>query len=282
MPASRPRTAEDDEFDEANAILAELRRRAASGESDLPWGECAERGWSEDGVLHVTREYEVPGGAGLERLRIREFPYAAHPRPGAGSSTGGVVWAGALALSELLRERWTELGGSGPRVRILEIGAGCGLPGLVAAALAGGGAEVALTDGDEAPLDNLRHNVAVNADRIAAHVRVAHLVWEEVLDGRAVPPMEEVDLLLGSDVIWGERGPLVGRLALRLVRPGGRLVITAETGREGLNAFESVVADARGSQAADSPGGPMFDVDTCSATAAGETFVHYVCRRRAA
>eukprot|EP00411_Alexandrium_monilatum_P058919 CAMPEP_0175506492 /NCGR_PEP_ID=MMETSP0096-20121207/9379_1 /TAXON_ID=311494 /ORGANISM="Alexandrium monilatum, Strain CCMP3105" /LENGTH=277 /DNA_ID=CAMNT_0016808595 /DNA_START=3 /DNA_END=834 /DNA_ORIENTATION=+ len=277
MPASRPRTAEDDEFDEANAILAELRRRAASGESDLPWGECAERGWSEDGVLHVTREYEVPGGAGLERLRIREFPYAAHPRPGAGSSTGGVVWAGALALSELLRDdgpSWAAAAHACESWRSARAAVCRG--SLVAAALAGGGAEVALTDGDEAPLDNLRHNVAVNADRIAAHVRVAHLVWEEVLDGRAVPPMEEVDLLLGSDVIWGERGPLVGRLALRLVRPGGRLVITAETGREGLNAFESVVADARGSQAADSPGGPMFDVDTCSATAAGETFVHYV------
>ena len=73
--------------------------------------------------------------------------------------TGGLVWRGALALAELLAERHELLANAEV---ILEIGAGCGLPGLaVAAQLASRGrsAQVILTDGPEAVLENLAANV---------------------------------------------------------------------------------------------------------------------------
>mmetsp|Transcript_149549 Transcript_149549/g.461694 ORF Transcript_149549/g.461694 Transcript_149549/m.461694 type:complete len:282 (-) Transcript_149549:3-848(-) len=280
MPAGCARTAEDEEFEEADSVLAELQRRAGTGEGDLPWGYRAERSWGEDGVLRLTREYAVARGAGVGedgvlRLRLREFPYSAHPRSGV-CGTGGVVWAGALALSSLLQERRGELLSGGCR-RVVEIGAGCGLVGLVAASLAGEGARVVLTDESEAVLANLRHNVLANAGCFAAQVDVARLAWEEVLDGRARPPVDAADLLLGSDVIWGDRGPLVGRLALRLLRPGGRLAICAQRGREGLDAFEGILASPSGPQ-----GLPAFEVARSPATAAGgEALIHYLCRRAA-
>ncbi|CAE8632058.1 unnamed protein product, partial [Polarella glacialis] len=142
----------DEEFDEADVILADLRRKTETGESDLPWGDCVDRTWSADGALRVTREYSASLQPGAPRLLIRELPYSAHPCSGVGG-TGGVVWPGALVLCELLRERRDEL--LADAQVMLEIGAGCGLAGLCAASLfaelpAASGRRVILTDGPKA------------------------------------------------------------------------------------------------------------------------------------
>eukprot|EP00929_Paragymnodinium_shiwhaense_P081673 TRINITY_DN42800_c0_g1_i1.p1 TRINITY_DN42800_c0_g1~~TRINITY_DN42800_c0_g1_i1.p1 ORF type:complete len:284 (+),score=49.81 TRINITY_DN42800_c0_g1_i1:134-985(+) len=233
------RTAEDDELEEAAEILAELKRKADAGENDLAWGDCVDRIWDEKGMLRVTREYSV--APGLAPLRIREMPYSAHPDAVGG--TGGVVWKGALALVEMLRgDGMREAMGSART--LLEIGAGCGLPGLCAAAgeLIRPEAVVYITDEAGPVVDNLQYNVEQNAARFRASVQVHPLTWEDVLDGKVTPPEEHVDLLLGSDVIWGERGPIVARLARRLVKhDGGCFALTAEVGREGLDAFEALL-----------------------------------------
>eukprot|EP00931_Biecheleriopsis_adriatica_P044015 TRINITY_DN25145_c0_g1_i1.p1 TRINITY_DN25145_c0_g1~~TRINITY_DN25145_c0_g1_i1.p1 ORF type:complete len:283 (+),score=77.65 TRINITY_DN25145_c0_g1_i1:26-850(+) len=246
MPRKTLPNPEDDEFEEADAILAELRRKAETGESDLPWGDCADRSW-DDGVLRVTREYAASSQPLAAKLLIRETPYSAHPLSGVGG-TGGVVWPGALTLADLLRERQQEL--LGATEVMLEIGAGCGLAGLCAASLlaelpvlSSGARRVILTDGPEAVMENLQWNVEANVDRVGrlVHLEAARLAWEELLDGSVAPPVEEVDLLLGSDVIWGGRGPMVAQVARRLVKPGGWLAISAQKGREGLDEFEAVL-----------------------------------------
>ena len=239
------RTPEDEEFEEADGILADLRQKAETGESDLLWGDCLERSW-HDGMLRVTRSYGLGSSSfSVAPVIIHEFPYSAHPCSGVGG-TGGLVWRGALALAELLAERHELLANAEV---ILEIGAGCGLPGLaVAAQLASRGrsAQVILTDGPEAVLENLAANVAANLEQVKpVMLKAERLVWEDFLAGRSPAPVENVDLLIGSDVIWGDRGGLVAEVAMHLVRPGGALVISAQKGREGLDIFQEVLKSAR-------------------------------------
>eukprot|EP00933_Yihiella_yeosuensis_P033491 TRINITY_DN27197_c0_g1_i1.p1 TRINITY_DN27197_c0_g1~~TRINITY_DN27197_c0_g1_i1.p1 ORF type:complete len:281 (-),score=46.25 TRINITY_DN27197_c0_g1_i1:167-1009(-) len=277
MPTKQFRTAEDEEFEEADAILAELRRKAETGESDVPWGNCTDRSWNEDGTLIVTRVYAASKVPGAPQLKIRELPYAAHPCSG-DIGTGGVVWWGALALNDFLQERRNEIF-AGVEV-ILEIGAGCGLVGLCAASLLPEGAprscRVILTDGPDACIDNLQRNINANAAALErADLEAAKLVWEDLLDGTAAPPVDSVDLLLGSDVIWGGRASLVGGVCRKLVKPGGCLLISAQEGREGLDEFEAILrGNAEGLE------GTNFDVEVQkTASSAGEAFVLFICRR---
>ncbi|CAE7240225.1 Lace1, partial [Symbiodinium sp. KB8] len=137
---------EDDEFAEADEILSELRKKADTGEGDLPWGDCLSRSW-EDGVLRVTRSYAAGSDGSSPDLIIQEFPYSAHPCSGVGG-TGGMVWPGAILLASQLRRRSELLSEASV---VLELGAGCGLPGLAAASLLrnAGESRVILTDGPE-------------------------------------------------------------------------------------------------------------------------------------
>lgn len=72
------------------------------------------------------------------------------------NSTGTVIWKGAEIMSEYLQRNPTLVRGK----RVLELGAGVGLCGLVAHHL--GASHVCLTDGDESVLSNLRLNVRRN------------------------------------------------------------------------------------------------------------------------
>lgn len=138
---------------------------------------------------------------------LENFPY------------GLLLWASAVGLAR-------EIAAS-PRLvegrRVLEIGAGIGLAGLVAAA--SGAAEVVQTDYQEAALSLCAHNSAENGiapDRI----RTALGDW------RAFPDLgQPFDLVLGSDVLYERtlHPPLLALLPT-LVAPGGRLLL-ADPGR---------------------------------------------------
>ncbi|CAE6942554.1 METTL21C [Symbiodinium natans] len=267
------RTPEDEEFAEADEILSDLRKKADTGEGDLPWGDCLSRSW-EDGVLRVTRSYATGSDASSPDVIIQEFPYSAHPCSGVGG-TGGMVWPGAIVLASQLRARPELLSDA---TVVLELGAGCGLPGLAAASLLrrdGGARRVILTDGPEAVLTNLEHNARANEERVApVALEVAKLIWEELLDGTTPPPAKAVDVLLGSDVIWGDRGPMVGRVARLLVRPGGWLIISAQKGREGLDTFQRLLCSSEEASL-----GPTFSVEVLEEEMNGEAFLVFICHR---
>ncbi|KAJ8607117.1 hypothetical protein CTAYLR_009150 [Chrysophaeum taylorii] len=102
--------------------------------------------------------------------------------------TGQVVWPVSVALARFA----TTLRG-----RIVEVGAGCGLPGLAAAR--SGETTVALTDGSDVVLDLLRQSVA----RFGSRAKVFKLVWgdrgsvEDFLSEFGEP----VDVVIGADVV---------------------------------------------------------------------------------
>jgi len=103
-----------------------------------------------------------------------EPPYWAH------------LWVGALALARFVAESG-DLGG----VRVLDLGCGLGLPGLVAAAR---GAEVCFADREAAALDFVRSSAKLN--RFDERVECVQLDFtREPLDG-------DFDIILGAEVVY--------------------------------------------------------------------------------
>eukprot|EP00756_Hemistasia_phaeocysticola_P064022 Hpha_TRINITY_DN7477_c0_g1::TRINITY_DN7477_c0_g1_i2::g.95889::m.95889 len=107
--------------------------------------------------------------------------------------TFSTVWDGSLALAEVLSK-----GGSGIRIegaQVVELGSGCGLGGLVAAAC--GARSVALTDLPEA-LPLLRRNLRANSFVLwGCNVSVKPYTW-----GSPDLPVDSVDLILAADLVY--------------------------------------------------------------------------------
>ena len=103
-------------------------------------------------------------------------------------STGARIWDAGLALSQMLAE---QDGLSGKRV--LELGSGCGIGGLTAAAA---GAAVTLTDGAEAMLPLLEANIAANGLSDRAHC--VQLSWGDLYGTADLIAHGPWDMIIGS------------------------------------------------------------------------------------
>ncbi|CAE8592392.1 unnamed protein product, partial [Polarella glacialis] len=106
------------------------------------------------------------------------------------------LWDGALLLSALLRDQpWRARGR-----RVLEIGAGLGLPSIVAAALGG-----LVTATEQLPLDLLSREVERNLDciqRAGGSIAVRELDWARPKD--EIPLRLGIfDLVIGCDILAG-------------------------------------------------------------------------------
>ena len=118
-------------------------------------------------------------------------------------------WRGALVLADLLPS-------VAPGRHVLELGAGLGVAGLVAAKL--GAASVVLTDSVPALSAAQLDNVAQNG--LDAVVRVAHLDWDDV---ELCTQCHEAECIIGSDVVYGNEhaDALPHVLAAHMAKPGG-------------------------------------------------------------
>jgi predicted nicotinamide N-methyase len=117
------------------------------------------------------------------------------------------LWPGALALArQLATARHLR-----PGTRVLELGCGLGLPGLVAARR---GADVIATDWQRPPLQVVARSAADNGDVVAC----------VQMDWRAPALAGGFDLCLGADVAYDEEAarPLAAAVAA-LLRADGRL-----------------------------------------------------------
>ena len=150
----------------------------------------------------------LPLGAGRPTLKLRHSTWQ-------DSGTGGFVWHAGKVLCEWQQEQ--ALAGSS----VLELGAGTGACGLVAAGL--GASRVLLTDGGPEPLLQLaERNVALNRAAFPdADVGVLRYSWgddlpEPIAAGRW-------DFVLASDVLYSRRThePFCGTVRALLRPPGG-------------------------------------------------------------
>lgn len=124
---------------------------------------------------------------------------------------GLLLWESAPALAEALVADAKPLRGTS----VLEIGAGAGLVGLVAASL---GARVRQVDHSAAAVDLARANAADNA---ISGIDTLTADWNDWRDP------QHYDLILGSDILY-DRESFAPLLAIfeRNVAPGGRVLLS--------------------------------------------------------
>lgn len=185
------------------------------------------------------RHFDVGGGVVVEAA-CRPSSAELHRNGGADAEsesdlTGHVPWLACLPLCTHLARTLVRASPPPVALRVVELGAGVGLPGLVAGRVA---SALVLTDNSPPVLAqleaSLRRNVANG--RAPAGARVAALSW----GSGALPAGLEraVDLVLAADCVYyaGSARALL-RTALRLLAPGGVLLLShtsrwEETDRE--------------------------------------------------
>ncbi len=133
-----------------------------------------------------------------------------------------VLWPAALGMAEYFWEN-TAFDGK----RILELGAGLGLVGIVAAAK---GAEVVQTDFIPEALRLAERNAGINGINKIRYV---------LADWRKFPLDERFDLILGSDILYEPTlHPFLRDIFQNNLKPGGTVVL-ADPGRDDAKSFIS-------------------------------------------
>jgi len=139
--------------------------------------------------------------------------------------TGQIVWPAARLLSLYL-----VLNPDTCRSRsVLELGAGAGLAGLVAAKLSADPSRVTLTDNNLLVLELLQRNVDVNFSDETVKPHCCKLCWgDESLDEFS-DKYGSYDLILGADVVfWPQAVPLLFQTVHQLLakQPGARFILS--------------------------------------------------------
>lgn len=141
---------------------------------------------------------------------------------------GVALWPSAIALAHELASRAAQLGG----LRVLELGAGTGLPGIVAASL---GARVVQTDRHELALEICRCNGARNG---VQHVELRQADWDTWGDRERYP------LIIGSDILYAEAAHPALRRILEANLASGGLALLADPFRPaGIQFLERLEGD---------------------------------------
>jgi methyltransferase-like protein 23 len=140
------------------------------------------------------------------------------PRP-----YGIVLWPSAIALAHELATRNLE------GKRVLELGAGTGLPGIVAASL---GARVVQTDRQRLVLHVCKQNAERNGISTIEHRTSDWTEWQDT---------ERYDLILGSDILYAEPlHPALRKIFDANLADGGALLISDPFRETSLSLFETM------------------------------------------
>ena len=141
---------------------------------------------------------------------------------------GVVLWPAAIALAHEVAARGEEFRGK----RVLELGAGTGLPGIVAASF---GARVVQTDKQEMAMSVCKRNVQRNGAPSIEHRLVDWVDWDD--DSR-------YDWIIGSDILYGgTMHPHLRRIFESNMAPGGRVLLSDPFRATSLTLLEEMEAD---------------------------------------
>ena len=124
---------------------------------------------------------------------------------------GVALWPASIALAHDLVARADDLRGR----RVLELGAGTGLPGIVAATL---GARVVQTDRDQLAMSACTRNCERNRVEMIEHRLVDWTNWNDA---------GLYDWIIGSDILYGvELHPHLRRIFQSNLAAGGRVLLS--------------------------------------------------------
>jgi predicted nicotinamide N-methyase len=141
---------------------------------------------------------------------------------------GVALWPASIALAHDLVAREGDLRGR----RVLELGAGTGLPGIVAATL---GARVVQTDRDELAMTACKRNCARNGVETVEHRLTDWTAWEET---------GQYDWIIGSDILYGvELHAHLRRIFESNLAPGGRVLLSDPFRAVSLGLLEAMEQD---------------------------------------
>ena len=141
---------------------------------DFPLNQyCLRRGGKEWKILHV--------GSVLSKKQEAEFLLSTKEMP-----FGITLWTAAIALAHEIASRHESFNGA----RVLELGTGTGLPGIVAASF---GARVVQTDRNELALALCRRNLELNNIESVEQRRVDWADWRDT---------KRYDWIFGSDILY--------------------------------------------------------------------------------
>lgn len=144
---------------------------------------------------------------------------------------GVALWPSSIALAHELLARESELRGR----RVLELGAGTGLPGIVAASL---GADVTQTDRQEVALSICRRNGERNGVR---QVRYRTADWNSWDDG------VRYDVIMGADILYAEgTHDRLAEIFTENLTPNGRVLVADPFRPVSVRFLERLEADGWG------------------------------------
>lgn len=126
------------------------------------------------------------------------------------------LWPSAIALSRFMVEHKAVSG----KNKVLEIGCGLGLPGIVAGRL---GADVTFTDYISEPLEFARKNWEMNNEHPASF---------DIIDWRNIPFHIDADVILASDVAYEKRSFEHLLKFIRQMTSQGKTVLLSEPERK--------------------------------------------------
>jgi predicted nicotinamide N-methyase len=138
------------------------------------------------------------------------------------------LWPSAKALSLYVQTRFDSLSG----MRVMELGAGLGVPAIVAGMMGG---EVTASDFHPDNLPYLRANADLNGIERLSAIQ---------MDWRYPDASQQYDLILGSDLLYEQQQvETLTTCVDRLLRPGGLLLLADPMRKPLQSAFDRLDAD---------------------------------------